>query len=53
MRNGLRKTFKTRRRGQKAPELVPAVQGVDLAVEKGEIFGMLGPNGAGKPNDGL
>jgi len=27
---------------------VLAVQGVDLAVEEGEIFGFLGPNGAGK-----
>src|SRR4051795_11536067 len=27
---------------------VEAVQGVDLQVEAGEIFGFLGPNGAGK-----
>jgi ABC-2 type transport system ATP-binding protein len=27
---------------------VRAVQGVDLAVEEGEIYGFLGPNGAGK-----
>ncbi|MDX6602610.1 MAG: type transport system ATP-binding protein [Solirubrobacterales bacterium] len=27
---------------------VLAVQGVDLSVEEGEIFGFLGPNGAGK-----
>jgi ABC-2 type transport system ATP-binding protein len=39
---GLRKTFKTRRGA------VEAVQGVDLRVEQGEIFGFLGPNGAGK-----
>ena len=25
-----------------------ALQGVDLAIEKGELFGLLGPNGAGK-----
>ena len=27
---------------------VKAVDGISLAVEKGEIFGFLGPNGAGK-----
>jgi ABC-2 type transport system ATP-binding protein len=27
---------------------VPAVDGVDLAVQPGEIYGFLGPNGAGK-----
>jgi ABC-2 type transport system ATP-binding protein len=29
-------------------EVVKAVDGVDLEVERGEIFGFLGPNGAGK-----
>jgi ABC-2 type transport system ATP-binding protein len=38
----LRRTFKTRR------VAVEAVQGVDLRVGAGEIFGFLGPNGAGK-----
>ena len=33
--------------GRRFGELV-AVAGVDLAVAKGEIFGVLGPNGAGK-----
>lgn len=27
---------------------VPAVQGLSLAVEEGQVFGFLGPNGAGK-----
>ena len=35
---GLRKTF---------PKVV-AVDGVDLDVAQGEVFGLLGPNGAGK-----
>ena len=35
---GLVKTFGTNR----------AVDGVDLVVHEGEIFGVLGPNGAGK-----
>jgi len=39
---GLRRVFKSRNR------VVEAVAGVDMTVEKGEIFGFLGPNGAGK-----
>jgi ABC-2 type transport system ATP-binding protein len=27
---------------------VPAVDGIDLSIKRGEIFGLLGPNGAGK-----
>ena len=27
---------------------VKAVDGLDLKVEKGEVFGFIGPNGAGK-----
>jgi ABC-2 type transport system ATP-binding protein len=38
----LRRSFKTRR------ATVDAVQGVDLTVAAGEVFGFLGPNGAGK-----
>jgi ABC-2 type transport system ATP-binding protein len=33
---------------QRSFDEVLAVQGVDLSVEEGEIFGFLGPNGAGK-----
>jgi ABC-2 type transport system ATP-binding protein len=33
---------------QRSFDEVFAVQGVDLSVEEGEIFGFLGPNGAGK-----
>jgi ABC-2 type transport system ATP-binding protein len=39
----LAKTFGNARRGQ-----VQAVKGIDLQIEKGEIFSLLGPNGAGK-----
>ena len=28
---------------------VTAVDGVDLQIRRGEIYGFLGPNGAGKP----
>ncbi len=40
---GLRKVYRTRGR----PEVV-AVDGLDLRVETGQVFGLLGPNGAGK-----
>lgn len=41
---GLSKTFKVGFWGRK----VTAVQGLDLEVRRGEVFGFLGPNGAGK-----
>ncbi|HLZ55883.1 MAG TPA: ATP-binding cassette domain-containing protein, partial [Ktedonosporobacter sp.] len=40
------KSFKTMRDRKKVQ--VDALSGVDLQVQKGEIFGFLGPNGAGK-----
>ena len=33
---------------RKGREAVHAVDGLDLEVQRGEVFGLLGPNGAGK-----
>jgi ABC-2 type transport system ATP-binding protein len=41
---GLRKVYRPRFGGR----TVAALDGLDLAVEPGEVFGLLGPNGAGK-----
>ncbi len=43
----LKRVYKTRA-FRKAAKLVQALNGVDLQVERGELFGLLGPNGAGK-----
>ena len=48
---GLRKEFTVRRktgRVRRETHVVAAVDGIDLAVERGELLGYLGPNGAGK-----
>jgi ABC-2 type transport system ATP-binding protein len=43
---GLRKSYRSK--GKKKGGLIEAVRGIDLTVQKGEIYGFLGPNGAGK-----
>ncbi len=43
--DGLEKTYRS---GLFRPTTVHALQGVDLALEPGRVFGLLGPNGAGK-----
>ena len=47
---GLRKIYDARRRWPAggAGAAVVAVDGLDLAIRRGECFGLLGPNGAGK-----
>jgi ABC-2 type transport system ATP-binding protein len=47
----LRKDFVVRERAgrwRRVSRVVPAVAGVDLRVERGELLGYIGPNGAGK-----
>ncbi|MFI9252266.1 ABC transporter ATP-binding protein [Streptomyces sp. NPDC053069] len=47
---GLRKTYPAvkGRRGAPGTPAVPATDGIELDVRRGEVFGLLGPNGAGK-----
>ncbi|HET6212511.1 MAG TPA: ATP-binding cassette domain-containing protein [Micromonosporaceae bacterium] len=48
---GLRKDFVVRQRAGRlcrTRKVLAAVDGVDLAVERGEMLGYIGPNGAGK-----
>src|SRR5215468_9171604 len=47
---GLRKIYDAGRRwrGGGSGAAVVAVDGLDLAIQRGECFGLLGPNGAGK-----
>jgi ABC-2 type transport system ATP-binding protein len=45
---GRRTTWQRLRREPDRRERFRAVDGIDLQVERGEIFGVLGPNGAGK-----
>ncbi|MEH1125709.1 ABC transporter ATP-binding protein [Micromonospora sp. CPCC 206061] len=40
---GLRKTYRSRRRGERK-----ALDGFDMVVEAGQVHGFLGPNGSGK-----
>lgn len=45
----LRRVYKIRGPKRKDdPKTIVALEGVDLDIERGELFGLLGPNGAGK-----
>ncbi len=48
--DSLERVFKLRKRKkrQEGPRIIRALDGVDISVKQGELFGLLGPNGAGK-----
>jgi ABC-2 type transport system ATP-binding protein len=45
---GLGRVYKIRNPGKKEAKTLTALEGVDLQIQRGELFGILGPNGAGK-----
>lgn len=44
----LRRLFKTKKKEGSGNGFLEALAGVDLTINRGELFGLLGPNGAGK-----
>lgn len=44
----LGREFRTKGRSNGRPVVLKALEGIDLEVRPGELFGLLGPNGAGK-----
>ena len=48
--DSLERLFKLRKRKKRheGPRIIKALDGVDISVKQGELFGLLGPNGAGK-----